>query len=540
MTVDTTYYAPSVDIRVSGTTLAADVTNQVTSVTYDNNVDVADMFTVVLRNPDNQLTDSALFDLGKTVELHMGYGKELRPMMLGEITAIQPSYPESGAPLLTIIGYDKSYKLRHNQPDRSAFQFMNDSAIASLIALEAGLIPIVDPSPFVHEYSPQTGSDMAFLKERARANFFEVYVHWNKLYFRFPRPQTKAYVLEWGKNLSSFTPRLSSAGMAGLQVVRGYNEELAQTVVAFATGAVLDLDNIVERLGSNVLGLLTSLGRRVIRDQPIDNPIDALAVAKSVLQEILEGMYEGTGSCIGIPELRANEFVSIQGIGKRFSGKYRLKKVTHSISDSGYRTTFEVTQKGGANLLALLRKSMFDTPPPNRQAPFKGVVVGKVANNVDPRGRGQVKVTFPWFSDKTESAWARCVTLMAGKGRGAYFLPDVGDEVLVAFQHGDFSKPVVLGGLWNGVDRPPVTYVDPFNSIRMIKTKAGHTITLDDTIGQEKITINDKGGSEVKLDFDGSITIKAKTNLILKANGVINLDANKVDVKVGTVMDVHS
>jgi len=89
---------------------------------------------------------------------------------------------------------------------------MNDSVIAAQIALEAGLIPVIDPSPFFHKKLTQTGSDFAFLKDRARANFFDVYVHWDKLFFRFPRPQTEAYVLQWGKNLSSFSPRLSSAG----------------------------------------------------------------------------------------------------------------------------------------------------------------------------------------------------------------------------------------------------------------------------------------------------------------------------------------
>src|SRR5213075_1788626 len=110
-------------------------------------------------------------DLGKNVEIHMGYGNELRPMMLGEITSISPSFPENGAPTLTISGYDKSYKLRHNQPDRPAYQYMTDSLIAGQIALEAGLIPVIDPSPFYHESIQQTDTDMAFLKERARANF---------------------------------------------------------------------------------------------------------------------------------------------------------------------------------------------------------------------------------------------------------------------------------------------------------------------------------------------------------------------------------
>src|SRR2546421_11169987 len=271
------FYAPRFDIRISGLTLAADITNQVISLTYENDLDMADMFSVTVRNADNQLIDSALFDLGKNVEIHMGYCNDLQPMMLGEITAIEPSFPEGGTPTLRISGYDKSYKLRHNQPDRQPFQYVPDSAIAARIAGEAGLIPVVDPSPIFHEEPlPQSGSDMAFLKERARANFFDVYVHWDKLYFQFPRPQTEAYVLEWGKNLSSYSPRISSAGLAGLQVIRSYNEALAQTIVVFAMAADFNPDNLREKLGSSALDLLLSLGRRVIRDQPVESTLDAL------------------------------------------------------------------------------------------------------------------------------------------------------------------------------------------------------------------------------------------------------------------------
>ena len=89
----TLYYARRFDIRITGLTLASDITNQVISLSYDNNLDMADMFSIVMRNADNRLIDSALFDLGKTVEIYMGYGNALQPMMLGEITSIVPSSP---------------------------------------------------------------------------------------------------------------------------------------------------------------------------------------------------------------------------------------------------------------------------------------------------------------------------------------------------------------------------------------------------------------------------------------------------------------
>src|SRR3972149_536693 len=86
---------------------------------------------------------------------------------------------------------------------------------------------------------------------------------------------------------------------------------------------------------------------------------------------------------------------------------------------------------------------------------ISGVVPGIVTNNQDPDGLGRVKIKFPWLSDDNETDWVRIATLMAGGQRGGFFLPEVGDEVLVAFEHGDINHPYVIGALWNGVDKPP-------------------------------------------------------------------------------------
>lgn len=512
------YYAPRFEIRITGLTLAADITNQVVSITYDNNLDMADMFSFVLRNANNQLLDSALFDLGKNVEIYMGYGDNLRPMMWGEITAIEPSFPESGALMLRVSGYDKSYRLRHNEPDRPPYRHMTDSMIAVQIAGEAGLIPVIDPSPIFHEEIQQIGSDMSFLQERARANFFRTYVSWDRLYFQFPRPQTEAYVLEWGKNLSSYTPRISSAALAGLQVVRGYNELLAQTIVGFAAATDFSPEILTEKLGSASLDLLRGLGRRLIYDQRLFSQRDALQLAQSVIQEILEGFYEGSGSCIGLPDLRAAHYITVQGVGKRFSGAYKLRRVTHTIDDGGYRTDFEVTQSSETSFLPLLRKTLVETPSPNKTERFYGVGVARVENNVDSEGRlGRVRVSYPWLSDTIQSGWARCTTLMSGADKGTYFLPEIGDEVLVAFEHGDPSSLIILGSLWNGKALPPAQNADGQNNLRLIKTRSGHTLTFDDTKEKEKILIRDKGGSQITLASDGSITINAMQNINLQA-----------------------
>ncbi len=510
------FYAPAFNVKIAGLTLAANVTRSIIELVYDNSLTTADMFTLKLNNADMSLTDSALFDVGKNVEIYMGYAGDLQPMMLGEIAAVNPSFPRDGAPMMTITGYDKSQKMRHNTPEPFTFKYMPDSAIAAAIAGENLLIPIVDPSPTgVRESVQQTGSDWAFLRDLARRNFFELFVYWDRLYFRFPRPQTQLTILEWGKNLSSFSPRLSTSGQFGIQVLRGYDYKLAQTIVAVLPAVTLggDLSDIIERLGSSFLEQLVSLGRYVVRDQPINNYLDALAVAKSVLLQLLEGLFEGSGSCIGMPQLRAGDYVQINGVGQRFSGRYKLSKVTHTISDAGYITNFEVSQNVNAALLESLRKKLGGSSKPDGQSAVNGVVVAKVENNIDPEGLGRVQLSFPHLSDVNLSNWARVATPMAGSSSGIFFLPDVGDEVLATFEQGDVDKPVVLGGLWNGLSRPPVVNAGP-NQTKTIKLKKGLEVQLDETKG---LTLQNGLGSSISLDLQGNITIQAVGDVTIKS-----------------------
>lgn len=163
-----------------------------------------------------------------------------------------------------------------------------------------------------------------------------------------------------------------------------------------------------------------------------------------------------------------------------------------------------------------------------------GVVVGVVSNNKDDEGLNRVKVTFPWLSEDEESQWARVACFMAGEKRGAVFLPEVGDEVLVAFEHGDVDRPYVLGALWNGKDAPPVTNDDGKNNVRMIRSRSGHIVSLDDTDGSEKIAVTDKTGknSIVWDSATNTITISADKDIMLKApSGTITLDAQNLELK---------
>jgi len=138
-----------------------------------------------------------------------------------------------------------------------------------------------------------------------------------------------------------------------------------------------------------------------------------------------------------------------------------------------------------------------------------GVVTGVVVSIADPDEQGRVKVKFPWWEDQ-ESPWARVMSFMAGNDRGAVFRPEVDDEVLVLFEHGDPRFPYVIGALWNGKDKSPgEAGKNADNHVRIIKSRSGHTIVLDDTNGSEKVVVTDKNGNTVELS-SGGIVIKSQ------------------------------
>lgn len=172
-----------------------------------------------------------------------------------------------------------------------------------------------------------------------------------------------------------------------------------------------------------------------------------------------------------------------------------------------------------------------------------GVVIGVVTNNEDPEGLGRVKVKFPWLSDEDESDWARIATLMAGNERGMYFLPEVEDEVLVAFEQGDVRFPYVIGALWNGKDKPPATNEDGKNNLRVIKSRSGHVIRLNDEAGKETIEIIDKTEAN-SIVFDAAnntIAITADGDITLSASqGTIKLEGQNIELKSSADTKIES
>lgn len=179
------------------------------------------------------------------------------------------------------------------------------------------------------------------------------------------------------------------------------------------------------------------------------------------------------------------------------------------------------------------------TPDP-AGATLHGVAIAVVTNNNDPEKLGRVKLKFPWLSDELESNWARIAAPGAGANRGLAAVPMVDDEVLVAFEHGLIDRPYVLGGLWNGKDKPPALPDGKPASVRLFRSTTGHEIRLDDTDGKEKIEITTNGSkSTIVLDTKGTITIRSEGDLVIESKtGAVKISGQKVEISARTDLEL--
>ncbi len=169
------------------------------------------------------------------------------------------------------------------------------------------------------------------------------------------------------------------------------------------------------------------------------------------------------------------------------------------------------------------------------------IVTAKVTNNQDPEHLGRIKVKYSWRDENDESDWIRIMTPMAGNQMGVYFIPEVDDEVVIAFQNGNINFPIVLGGLWSNNIKPPDSNDDGENNIRMIKSRSGHKIIMDDKDGEEKVTIIDKSENSIVIDSkENLVTITSKQDMqLLAEDGKITISAKEIELRSsdGTTME---
>ena len=535
-------------VEIDGTELAADVESQLESALVVDRLAMPDMFTLVFRDPNRDILGRAGLEIGKKVKISTTSltADSPEPLITGEVTSIEAEYDTLGTRAV-VRGYDKSHRLAAGRRT-ATFQNTKYSDIAQQIAGGAGLQADVDTSDGTYEHVFQVNqSDLDFLYGLARQIGYECRVDDETLLFKRPVESSGApgegdfessdpVQLVWGHNLLEFRARMSAVAQVAKVEVRGWDPAAKEAVIgtadATATNAELTTSaaDLADKVGGQTL---------VVVNHGVESQQAADQLAQARAEQIGSAGFEATAVAVGSPALKAGTPVSVSGIDPALAGKWVISGSRHEFGAGAYRTSLEFTGRQDRSILGLVSQGSAGT---TERLP--GVVIALVDDNDDPQAMGRVRLRFPWLGEDAVSFWARVAMPGAGKDYGVVWIPQVGDEVLVAFEHGDPRRPFVIGGLWNGTDTPPLG--DSLFDAGKVKrsgfvSRSGHKLVFFDDPGESgialissdnkfRISLNETKG-EVHVYFDGKLLLEGTGDVEVKTQGNFKVDASGVEIK---------
>lgn len=548
-------------VEVAGQPLPPDIAARLVSGYVDDSSNVPDLFLLRFSDEYSTVLDKAGISIGAPVKLlvqQSGPGGPA-PLLSGEVTALETEMDHDG--LYTIVrGLDHSHRLFRG---RRVEAYLQSTAadivrkVAGRAGIQAGTIDAKGP---VLQHVAQDGiSDWDFLHRLAVEAGVVLSVSGGALHFTASTDAATAppeaggarnepLVLQRGVNLVSLRGTVTSADQVPDVEVRGWDVVAKRAIVAVAPAKTRSakLPDVTP------VALAKTFGspRFVAPATAFDQAAQCDATAASLASRLSGGFAELEGVARGNPRLRAGAAVTLKGAGKPFDGSYTLSSSRHDFSpETGYLTTFAVSHESERSLYGVAAGA-------NSRAAVPGVVNAVVTAAKDPENQGRVKVKFPLLSDTYESWWARTVQAGAGASRGAVVLPEVGDEVLVAFGHGSFQQPFVLGGLFNGKDKPDKPWADHVGStdgavqrrafasrtgmlVEFLESPDGEQLTVSTNGGKQKLSLVQKPDAGIEILSEGPVTITAKKNVaVTTSTGDVVIKGKNVTVEATSGLDL--
>jgi uncharacterized protein involved in type VI secretion and phage assembly len=516
-------------VTLGGSPLDPTLADRITEVRVETTTGLPDVCTIRLaEDPDASSGQLKVIDDTRlvlaapvTVKLAKAVGGQPTEVFNGEITGIEAELGSSiaGMPVmeLTVTAHDNSHRM-HRKTTTRTFRQVTVTDIARKMAGEHGLKvgTLANLPGGAAEERHQVGeTDWEYLARLVMLAGGELDVANGSLHIIDPsKAKAAAVELTYGETLQRFRPRVSSLGQSATVNVRGWDVKkktaIAKAGTPKASTTVQDAKVNGAVSGSKVL----------IATAHVSTDAEADARAKAAALQLGHERVQATAVASGDPLLLAGEYVTINGVGTRFSGTHRIVSAVHTYGARGYVT--QLTLGAGGRPLA-------QTLHGGRGRAFADqLVIGVVTDNKDPDKLGRVKVKYPLLDPEVESGWARIAWGAAGNARGTVAIPHVNDEVAVGFEHGDVRRPVILGTLFNGVDKPGADLVKDSSSVAARFPRDFDVKTEKKTmfVAGEDITVtSEKGGLVIETQKDiketsktGSITIEATAGQI-KANG---------------------
>lgn len=523
-------------IKIGGSNVPAEFMRDLVEVVVDSSLYLPEMFTIRMRDYQVRWVDDSLLELGQEVEISAQAGEQLGGqtglLMKGEIAALEPDFSAQGETTMLIRGYNKSHRLHRGKKTRT-FLRQSDSDIVKKVADEVGLSPQVDSTSVVYDYVIQNNqTNMEFLQARAERLGYKVFAAQGELHFKKGEAKLgEGPELKIGEALRTFRPVLAATHQADKITVLGWDAKGKEAIKSEVTPPSALKQGGIAKTGGDAAKEAFGAAEAIVVSRPVFTVDEAEALATGLANDLSGEFIQAEGVCFGDPNVKAGHTVTISGVGQRFSGKYFVTTATHIWNDKvGYETHFGISGRQPNTISHLLEPG---NGRDQSRGLVRGVVTGLVTNLNDPDNLGRVKVKYDWLGDNVESDWVWIASPMGGAERGFFYLPEINDEVLIAFEHGDIHRPYIVGSLWNSKDKPPKPNSEVVGggkvNERIIKSRSGHVVIFDDSDGQEKIIIRDKTEkNEIEIDSSqNSMTIKVDGDFTVEAQGKITLKSTQ-------------
>ncbi|MEU6811849.1 VgrG-related protein [Streptomyces sp. NPDC046831] len=541
---------------------------QLVNCVVDENVGLPDAAVLTFRDPDHEFLQKTGITIGTPLKVSVVTvsGQARERLFSGEVTALELDRDRTGS-FTVVRAYSKAHRLQRGRKV-VAYRNMTAAAIVRKVAAGAGLsCGTVQAAPVTYRQLSQANvSDWDFLQFLAKESGAQVHVD-DKGLLQFTKPQKASgapapstpatrspMVLEYGRNLLALRASLSAADGAQQVEVRGWDVTTKRPLVARKPS--VNSDTVVPGLSPAFAARFGKSSKLTVTDTPYRTQAETTAVADAVAGQVSAGFGELEALVEGNPKLRAGKPVALGNVGQAFTGKYTATAVQHVLEPhGGYRTTVWVSASPDRSLTGLVTGAN----APSRGPRMPGLAIGVVTDVREPGGAesGGVRLKFPWLDDTYVTDWVRTVQ-WGGKGGGGVVSPEVNDEVLVGFEQGLLDSPYVIGGLYNGVDKPSphdVPLIDKTTgkiNRRSIVSRSGHRVELLDTRAPGRSGVRLMSADErLEVFLDNrrgriELTVYARkgrrqplTSVLLDKKG-ITLDAGRGNVSVsGRNVDIQ-